>query len=213
MNKLNYEWGEYTVQYNSQNEHWELVHGSTTIVITNLLDYGLNPMQGYEPQSGDKLDIIAANSTVSQILTSYTDTIYDTETGQYVPKDYFLGDKLHFAYLHLDSVNNSYTGTLNVKIQNPDGSDLTPDSDTSITVVLGDIFKFSPNFGSAFEEIKEKVRALDINNKYNYTHVPNSNDIITDPLQPKEFWNKNHVYNPFTIAQLDIDNIETKFIT
>lgn len=213
MNKLNYEWGEYTVQYNSQNEHWELVHGSTTTVITNLLDYGLNPMQGYEPQSGDKLDIIAANSTVSQILTSYTDTIYDTETGQYVPKDYFLGDKLHFAYLHLDSVNTSYTGTLNVKIQNPDGSDLTPDSDTSITVVLGDIFKFSPNFGSAFEEIKEKVRALDINNKYNYTHVPNSNDIITDPLQPKEFWNKNHVYNPFTIAQLDIDNIETKFIT
>ena len=110
-----------------------------------------------------------------------------------------------------------YERTLLVRIANPDGTDLSPTNDESITVVLNDIFKFEPNSKLAnagiFDDIKAKVIALDVDHLYDYTHIPSDDDIIPDPLLPKEYWNKNHIANPFTIAQLDADSIDYKFIT
>ena len=141
----------------------------------------------------------------SEPIHSYTDP----------SKTYFLGDKLHFAYMNVPDTESNYPGILNVKILNPDGTPLQPDADAQITVVLNDIFKFknNPLLENCFDDIKTKLIELDVNQKYDYTHIPNADDIIPDPLISKEFWNKNHVYNQFTIAQLNADDIDYKFIT
>ena len=147
------------------------------------------------------------NGDVTQPLTSYADNT----------KTYFLGDKLFFAHLIIAEGTQDYERTLLVRIANPDGTDLSPTNDESITVVLNDIFKFEPNSKLAnagiFDDIKAKVIALDVDHLYDYTHIPSDDDIIPDPLLPKEYWNKNHIANPFTIAQLDADSIDYKFIT
>ena len=176
------------------------------ININNLkLDSGeyLIPVNGI---SGIRIELtytIQSDTPTTIVLTSYMDG----------NKTYFLGDKLHFAYLNVPVSEAS--GTLNVRVCNPDGTDLTPEADTSITVVLNDIFKFRPNdlLGTEFDRIKDKILELDVNQRFDYTHIPDKDDIIVDPVQSKEFWNKNHIYNSFTIAQLNADSIDYKFIT
>ena len=132
-------------------------------------------------------------------------------------KDYALGDKLHFMRLIVaaeDSSNSS--GTLAVTISDINGSNPPAiDITLPLTIQINDIFKCDQNpiFENCYQEIKDKVLALDVNQKYDYTHIPDDDDIIPDPLIPRAFWNKNHVYNKFTIAQLNADNIDYKFIT
>ena len=84
-----------------------------------------------------------------------------------------------------------------------------------MSIILNDIFKYeeNKNFGKSFSMIKNKINQLDDEGIYNYTFKPNSNDLISNPLDPKEFFNPNHPFNKFTIAQLDFDNLEYRFIT
>lgn len=83
------------------------------------------------------------------------------------------------------------------------------------TYYIQDIFKFNenPDLEEGFNDIKEKIKRLDIDNEYNYTFVPKSNDLIENPLDPKSFWNSNHVYNNFIIPQLNFDKLNCKYIT
>ena len=85
----------------------------------------------------------------------------------------------------------------------------------TVSIILNDIFKYEENetFGKSFNIIKNKINQLDDEGIYNYTFKPNSNDLISNPLDPKEFFNPNHPFNKFTIAQLDFDNLEYRFIT
>ena len=87
-------------------------------------------------------------------------------------------------------------------------------SDMVLTYVLDDIFKFMPNpdLGD-FELVREKVRALDVDDEYNYTFVPANNDLIPNPLEPKSFFNPNHIFGKFIIPQLDFENLGTRFTT
>ena len=43
--------------------------------------------------------------------------------------------------------------------------------------------------------------------------VPKSNDLIENPLDPKMFWNSNHVYNEFIIPQLNFDELNFRYTT
>ena len=56
-------------------------------------------------------------------------------------------------------------------------------------------------------------RRLDVDKEYNYTFIPKSNDLITNPLDPKSFWSSNHVYNSFIIPQLNFDNLNCRYVT
>lgn len=161
-----------------------------------------------------------------KIILTYTPGD-DEESGEPTPqvlysfidetKNYALGDKLHFMRLVVTPEDaGGDSGTLSVTVTDIESSDPpTVDIALPITVQIGDIFKCeqNPAFDNCYQEIKDKVLKLDVNQKYDYTHIPNEDDIIPDPLVPRAFWNKNHVYNQFTIAQLDADSIDYKFIT
>lgn len=84
----------------------------------------------------------------------------------------------------------------------------------AVTYIIKDVFRFSKNEllgDESYDILLNHMKRLDENEDYNFTFVPNSNDLITNPLEPRAFWNHNHIYRPFTIAQLDFDNIDYKF--
>jgi hypothetical protein len=188
----------------SQNGHIKLLaEGIATIKVT-AVDVGMF-------STTFKIGIFDYNTII-------VDSSLDKEVGEkitYNGKDYYAG----FTYVNsLKQAVNSIkeNGTIYVTLTNADGSAITEiDNAIALTVVIQDIFKYEPNsmFSNCFDEIKEKLIQLDVNQKYDYTYIPNEDDLIPDPLIPKNFWDKNHVYNSFTIAQLDSDHIEPKFIT
>ena len=47
------------------------------------------------------------------------------------------------------------------------------------------------------------IRMFDKNNIFDYTYTVNPDVLIEDPLEAKQFLNSNHIYNKFTICQLD----------
>ena len=86
--------------------------------------------------------------------------------------------------------------------------------DKPYTYVIEDIFKFRPNQElEDFELIREKIKRLDVDNEYNYTFIPKNNDLISNPLVPKSFFNTNHIYNKYIIPQMDFDELDARFIT
>ena len=94
---------------------------------------------------------------------------------------------------------------------------VTETNNKELSVKLGDLFRYenNPLLGTSFESIAQKIKRLDKEEKFNYTHVPKASDLIADPLVPKTFWLNNHIANKFTIAQMDFEkeeSIEYKFI-
>ena len=89
------------------------------------------------------------------------------------------------------------------------------DSSKPITYTILDVFKYEPNemLGDEFDTIREKIKRLDVDEEFNYMFKPSSNDLIENPLNAKEFFNSNHVYNSFVIPQLNFDELTCKYIT
>ena len=85
----------------------------------------------------------------------------------------------------------------------------------SVNYSILDIFKYenNPALGEGFDDIRSKIQALDKDEEYNYMFIPKSNDLIENPLDPKSFWNSNHVYNEFIIPQLNFDELSFRYIT
>lgn len=83
------------------------------------------------------------------------------------------------------------------------------------TYTILDVFKYNQNpaFGSEFDTVLEKIKALDTDEQFNYMFKPSANDLIENPLDPKSFWNSNHVYNSFIIPQLNFDELNCRYIT
>lgn len=92
--------------------------------------------------------------------------------------------------------------------------EIDEDSKT-VTYTVLDIFKYenNPALGEGFNDIRAKIQQLDDKEEYNYSFIPKSNDLIENPLNPKMFWNSNHVYNEFVIPQLNFDELSFRYIT
>ncbi len=84
-----------------------------------------------------------------------------------------------------------------------------------ITYTILDVFKYNNNddLGDSFDEIRNKIKLLDRDEEYNYMFIPTDNDLIKNPLTPKSFFNSNHVFNKFTIPQMNFDALDYKYIT
>ena len=129
-----------------------------------------------------------------------TDTTLDTTKTYYKDKDF---------YLPITAVE---APVLKIDAYNP----LILIDDVQVSIVLGDTYKYENNdtFSDVtFVELKNKLRRLDDEGLYNYAFKPDSNEEVKDPLKPSSFFETNHPFNKFTIAQLDFDNLECRFTT
>ena len=86
----------------------------------------------------------------------------------------------------------------------------------SIYIVVEDVYKYKENLSynnDTFNMIKKKIRELDDESLFNYAYRISSNDEIKDPLEPRYFFEGNHVFNKFTIPQLNFDELNLRFTT
>lgn len=91
-----------------------------------------------------------------------------------------------------------------------------PQDVTAVSITFNDIYKFKQNDklsndAEVMAKIIKTVDALDVNNKYAWTHIVNNDDLIIDPLDPEAYWRKNHPYNQVTISQMNTASINTEW--
>lgn len=99
---------------------------------------------------------------------------------------------------------------LKVNAENP----ITPVTSSQVYIIFEDVFKYNENSllnDYTFNEVKEKIRRLDVDSKYNYAFIPGKNDEIKDPLIPISLFEKNHPFNNYVIPQLDFDSLYFRF--
>ena len=89
----------------------------------------------------------------------------------------------------------------------------TPDTLDQIT--FEPIVKFKDNdifknkYGIDNQTILDRIKELDINNKFNYIYNVPTNDLIADPLESKTFFNIGHIFNDYTLPMADLYMSET----
>lgn len=116
-------------------------------------------------------------------------------------EDTFSESKKYFLYLNVpkEGTDDNAEMSLTLKIHN---ATLTK----NLTVILYDIYKYyHPENFNSFEisKIRRLLRAYDKDNLYNYTYVVDPGDEIKDPLQGESFFLSNHIYNKFTLPQME----------
>jgi hypothetical protein len=57
-----------------------------------------------------------------------------------------------------------------------------------------------------YNSIMNKISILDEDSLYNFTDIVSDDINISNPLDSKSFLDKNHIYNEFTICQIDTNN-------
>ena len=166
-------------------------------------EYYIFSDSGYYEETVIEEDFIEGINYYEKTETKLNDFVTNQDT--------FTDDKTYYLLIDIDSAENNYQLEFTF---------IGDSSVTEIKLILNDIFKFEKNSSlvdaGVFDEIFEKMKRLDTDTVYNYTFQPDENDLIENPLDPKSFWNKNHVYNSYVIPQLDLssaDNIDYRFIT
>lgn len=74
-------------------------------------------------------------------------------------------------------------------------------------ITLNELFKYNVNYAlvSKYSRICELFEtSFDEKGQFNYTYSVPEAQLIADPLDPKSFLDVNHIYNKFTICQLDV---------
>ena len=93
-----------------------------------------------------------------------------------------------------------------------------------VSFIINPLFKYDTELNSKYEKdrnipinlIEEDIstrwdvfHSID-GTQFDYTYVPNSDELIYDPLRPKNYFNTSHKYNHFTIPQ--ISNVKTEIM-
>ena len=77
------------------------------------------------------------------------------------------------------------------------------------TIVINKLFKYSTSLeADEFDRYVELIPKFDEERKFNYTYSPSKNNMIEDPLDSESFLNPYHIYNKYTICQLDTSKIK-----
>lgn len=80
---------------------------------------------------------------------------------------------------------------------------------TSGNIRFGLVYKYNKpdNISDElYNSIINKMYLLDSDSIYNFTNIVDENINIENPLEAKSFLDKNHIYNSFTICQMDTNN-------
>ena len=136
-------------------------------------------------------------------------------------KEYTTGNSSYTSPgIHYIVFNSQSTNTNHLRLSITTSDDTTQ----SYVVSIKKIFKFTEtqvldnttvvSGTTKFDRVKAKIVELDVNNEYDYTHSIDESVEIENPLSAASFMNKNHIYNGYTICQIDngaiIDNNEKK---
>lgn len=54
--------------------------------------------------------------------------------------------------------------------------------------------------------VESKMKEIDSDNLFDWTYIVADNKKVTYPTEPSSYWNKNHIYNPYTISRIDFKN-------
>ena len=54
--------------------------------------------------------------------------------------------------------------------------------------------------------VESKMKEIDSNDLFDWTYTVADNKKVTYPTEPSSYWNKNHIYNPYTISRIDFKN-------
>ena len=124
------------------------------------------------------------------------------------------------------SVPNIYY--LSFEVRNISGTNNVPLLDIAIVaklkynstakIIFDTIFKYSENYKIEKNEynmtegdyyrLLNKIMELDINKKYNYAYIVDEDEEIENPLDAESFVDPNHIFNKFTICQMDTENTD-----
>lgn len=84
-------------------------------------------------------------------------------------------------------------------------------------IKLGDLYKYK--FDENISEYKYALylnlikNVFDKNNQFNYTYEVPENELIADPLDPSSFLDLGHIFNSYTICQLDLGKLDITVIS
>lgn len=115
-------------------------------------------------------------------------------------------------YLNLDiEGDNMVTGTLEIKAT-PIPETIENSKKTN-TIGIAPLYKYNCELLSknnpiaSFYEMTKLINSLDPSHVFIYTYIVPEEDKIDDPLVSESFVNSNHIFNPFTICEWNIANL------
>lgn len=213
-----YSWTTYT---NPHKEGWYErmgVEGSYYYILTSDTKVTSNKNIFYEHISGESApdftsrDYYRYDSELdTYVLLRYIPEDWGTNWTDYFEKTIDIIRKSYYKdkdfYMPVEKLSDP---VLKVNAENP----LTSVTAAQVNIVIEDVFKYSNNpafNGYLFDEIKDKIKQLDVDDKYNYAFRPDKNNSIEDPLIPISFFEKNHIFNNYIIPQLNFDNLYFRF--
>ena len=201
-----YQYGKYVskkfddVEYSSSGDVNITFPGSTSVV-TKYLDF-------YVPD-GDY--IVGLYNAYTSIETS--EMLLDGVKLSYIydkTKTSFNDKGMYYFYMHIDNSQalpegqNEHRLTLSVKTT----------AGTDVIIVLNNLYRYTypellNNYSDApteplqiFKNLQVLLSQFDPDNLYDYTYQVDNDVAISDPLDPNEFLNVNHIYNPYVICEM-----------
>ena len=146
------------------------------------------------------------NSYSADNVTSLTATLGNSDMQDLFGRQDFAG--VGDYYLFAIGANFTETATMTITATyNGDGSrvfTLRPPYRVKIPDALQQ--------GKSYNAVYDKVLALDTKKAFDYTYQVAAEDLIENPLDPESFLNPKHIFNPFTICQMDTSKLSI-FIT
>ena len=151
----------------------------------------LLPAGNYFIKASTASDVLLDSTQTSPIQIAHASIIYPNVTNtSYLPKYIFF----------------TTTGT-----QMMDFAIKT--SNTDATITFSNLIKYDPNSIAldstlATDKILPRLAELDSDNMFDYLYTVPTSDLVENPLEASSFFNTSHIYNQFTIAQLDTEEFK-----
>lgn len=73
------------------------------------------------------------------------------------------------------------------------------------TIIIDNLIPYTDFQG---DDVLKAVQTLDVDDVFNYAHIVDDDILIEDPTQPISFFDKNHIFNKYTIAKIDTNQFD-----
>ncbi|MBO7697150.1 MAG: hypothetical protein J6Y28_04590 [Acholeplasmatales bacterium] len=108
---------------------------------------------------------------------------------------------LYPMYFSVSTTGHNYS--IVVKLVDASSSAVTIANNISLT--FKNPYRFEAS--TRLSKILALIKLFDVDNIFDYTYVGDSNSIVRDPLNANSFMDVNHIFNKYTICQLDTDSL------